>query len=65
MHWSLNGRAGQGSEQRLRLPPSPADPAPYPPPRYDAIHNPHLGLAGLDELYAEAKALADAVIPNE
>lgn len=38
---------------------------PTPPPRYDAIHNPHLGLAGLDELYAEAKALADAVIPNE
>jgi hypothetical protein len=33
--------------------------------RYDAIHNPHLGLTGLEALYAEAKVLADAVIPNE
>jgi len=33
--------------------------------RYDAIHNAHLGLTGLEALYAEAKVLADAVIPNE
>jgi len=33
--------------------------------RYDAIHNAHLGLSGLGALYAEAKVLADAVIPNE
>ena len=29
------------------------------------MHNAHLGLDGLAELYAESKALADAVIPNE
>jgi hypothetical protein len=47
--------------------PAPAAPSPprLPRSRYDAIHNAHLGLAGLEALYAEAKVLADAVIPNE
>lgn len=29
--------------------------------KYDAIHNAHLGLKGLDELYTNAKKLADVV----
>jgi hypothetical protein len=33
--------------------------------RYDLLHNPHLNLVGLDEIFAVAKALADGVIPNE
>eukprot|EP00898_Chlorokybus_atmophyticus_P007786 jgi/Chlat1/8008/Chrsp7S00634 len=33
--------------------------------KYDSLHNSHLGLTGLDELYAVAKVLADGVIPNE
>jgi inositol hexakisphosphate/diphosphoinositol-pentakisphosphate kinase len=38
----------------------------YDSAKYDALHNAHLGLAPtLYELYAEAKILADAVIPNE
>jgi inositol hexakisphosphate/diphosphoinositol-pentakisphosphate kinase len=38
----------------------------YDSAKYDALHNAHLGLCPtLYELYAEAKILADAVIPNE
>lgn len=34
--------------------------------KHDACHNAHLELGSvLEELYAEAKVLADAVIPNE
>jgi inositol hexakisphosphate/diphosphoinositol-pentakisphosphate kinase len=36
----------------------------YDSAKYDSIHNCHLGLP-LQELYAAAKALAAAVIPNE
>lgn len=38
----------------------------YDSSKYDTLHNAHLGLgATLEELYREAKVLADAVIPNE
>lgn len=38
----------------------------YDSAKYDALHNAHLGLGStLEELYTEAKILADAVIPNE
>ena len=37
----------------------------YDSAKYDAIHNAHLDLAVLPELYQEAKVLANAVIPNE
>jgi inositol hexakisphosphate/diphosphoinositol-pentakisphosphate kinase len=38
----------------------------YDSAKYDALHNAHLGLTPtLYDLYAEAKILADAVIPNE
>ncbi|CAK9231088.1 unnamed protein product [Sphagnum troendelagicum] len=33
--------------------------------RYDLLHNAHLKIKGLDELYKMAKVLADGVIPNE
>jgi inositol hexakisphosphate/diphosphoinositol-pentakisphosphate kinase len=33
--------------------------------RYDLLHNAHLKIKGLDELYKVAKVLADGVIPNE
>jgi hypothetical protein len=48
-----------------RAPPPLNSTSVCPPRRYDAIHNAHLGLAVLGALYAEAKVLADAVIPNE
>ena len=38
----------------------------YDTAKYDALHNMHLGLGPtLEDLYKEAKILADAVIPNE
>lgn len=37
----------------------------YDSAKYDVIHNSHLQLAVLDDLYRESKILADAVIPNE
>ncbi|KAL2330035.1 hypothetical protein Fmac_017616 [Flemingia macrophylla] len=33
--------------------------------KYDLLHNAHLNLVGLDELFKVAQALADGVIPNE
>ncbi|CAJ1827941.1 unnamed protein product [Sphenostylis stenocarpa] len=33
--------------------------------KYDLLHNAHLNLDGLDELFKVAQALADGVIPNE
>lgn len=33
--------------------------------KYDCLHNSHLGMEGLKEMYDVAKKLADAVIPNE
>ncbi|KAK7266308.1 hypothetical protein RIF29_18951 [Crotalaria pallida] len=33
--------------------------------KYDLLHNAHLNLEGLDELFEVAQALADGVIPNE
>ncbi|XP_056866119.1 inositol hexakisphosphate and diphosphoinositol-pentakisphosphate kinase VIP1 isoform X1 [Raphanus sativus] len=33
--------------------------------KYDMLHNSHLGLKGLDELFRVAQLLADGVIPNE
>ncbi|CAL0299014.1 unnamed protein product [Lupinus luteus] len=33
--------------------------------KYDLLHNAHLNLDGLDELFEVAQALADGVIPNE
>ncbi|XP_057435942.1 inositol hexakisphosphate and diphosphoinositol-pentakisphosphate kinase VIP2-like isoform X2 [Lotus japonicus] len=33
--------------------------------KYDLLHNAHLNLEGLDELFKVAQALADGVIPNE
>ncbi|KAL1322656.1 hypothetical protein HN51_006140 [Arachis hypogaea] len=33
--------------------------------KYDLLHNAHLNLEGLDELFRVAQALADGVIPNE
>ncbi|KAH0890790.1 hypothetical protein HID58_053219 [Brassica napus] len=33
--------------------------------KYDLLHNSHLGLQGLDELFKVAQLLADGVIPNE
>ncbi|KAI4387776.1 hypothetical protein MLD38_000179 [Melastoma candidum] len=33
--------------------------------KYDLVHNPHLNLEGLDELFRVAQVLADGVIPNE
>ncbi|CAH8385688.1 unnamed protein product [Eruca vesicaria subsp. sativa] len=33
--------------------------------KYDLLHNSHLGLKGLDELFKVAQLLADGVIPNE
>ncbi|XP_059670273.1 inositol hexakisphosphate and diphosphoinositol-pentakisphosphate kinase VIP2-like isoform X2 [Cornus florida] len=33
--------------------------------KYDLLHNAHLNLAGLDELFKVAQLLADGVIPNE
>ncbi|MCH83207.1 inositol hexakisphosphate and diphosphoinositol-pentakisphosphate kinase 2-like, partial [Trifolium medium] len=35
------------------------------PLQYDLLHNAHLNLEGLDELFKVAQALADGVIPNE
>lgn len=37
----------------------------YDAAKYDSIHNAHLGLNCLEELYESAKELAAAVIPNE
>ena len=37
----------------------------YDAAKYDAIHNVHLGLEGLDILYEVAKELADCIVPNE
>jgi inositol hexakisphosphate/diphosphoinositol-pentakisphosphate kinase len=37
----------------------------YDSAKYDLLHNAHLQLQGLDELYRVAKKLADGVIPNE
>lgn len=37
----------------------------YDSSKYDLVHNTHLKLDGLGELYAVAKTLADGVIPNE
>lgn len=37
----------------------------YDAAKYDSIHNAHLGLKGLQDLYTSAKELAAAVIPNE
>ncbi|KAH9540609.1 hypothetical protein CY35_14G013900 [Sphagnum magellanicum] len=37
----------------------------YDSAKYDLLHNAHLKLKGLDELYKVAKVLADGVIPNE
>ncbi|CAI5463145.1 unnamed protein product, partial [Closterium sp. Yama58-4] len=46
--------------------PQPHMPLPtYTSPGYDLVHNRHLGLKGLDELYLLAKEMANGVIPNE
>lgn len=38
----------------------------YDSAKYDTLHNAHLKLSPtLEQLYSEAKILADAVIPNE
>ncbi|KAH9556340.1 hypothetical protein CY35_07G021800 [Sphagnum magellanicum] len=37
----------------------------YDSAKYDLLHNAHLKIKGLDELYKVAKVLADGVIPNE
>ena len=37
----------------------------YDAAKYDAIHNPHLELDGLEELYRISKCLAEGVVPNE
>ncbi|XP_024521024.1 inositol hexakisphosphate and diphosphoinositol-pentakisphosphate kinase VIP1 [Selaginella moellendorffii] len=37
----------------------------YDSSKYDLLHNAHLKLDGLEDLYTVAKALADGVIPNE
>jgi hypothetical protein len=37
----------------------------YDAAKYDAIHNSHLDLDGLEELYRVAKCLAEGVVPNE
>ncbi|XLS56387.1 hypothetical protein HN51_006142 [Arachis hypogaea] len=37
----------------------------YDSSKYDILHNAHLNLEGLDELFRVAQALADGVIPNE
>ena len=37
----------------------------YDAAKYDAIHNEHLALVGLSELYGIAKELADCIVPNE
>ena len=37
----------------------------YDAAKYDAIHNEHLALEGLRELYELAKELADCIVPNE
>ncbi|CAI5526014.1 unnamed protein product, partial [Closterium sp. Naga37s-1] len=37
----------------------------YDSAKYDLVHNRHLGLKGLDELYLLAKEMANGVIPNE
>ncbi|CAK9231089.1 unnamed protein product [Sphagnum troendelagicum] len=37
----------------------------YDSAKYDLLHNAHLKIKGLDELYKMAKVLADGVIPNE
>ncbi|GAX74145.1 hypothetical protein CEUSTIGMA_g1594.t1 [Chlamydomonas eustigma] len=37
----------------------------YDSAKYDAIHNAHLGLVGLEELYSNVKKLAEVVIANE
>jgi inositol hexakisphosphate/diphosphoinositol-pentakisphosphate kinase len=44
---------------------TPQVPDIYDSAKYDALHNAHLGLSTLQQLYGEAKVLADAVIPNE
>lgn len=33
--------------------------------RYDLLHNAHLNIEGLEELFKVAQLLADGVIPNE
>jgi len=37
----------------------------YDAAKYDAIHNEHLGLEGLEKMYTIAKELADCIVPNE
>ena len=37
----------------------------YDAAKYDAIHNSHLDLDGLEELYRVSKCLAEGVVPNE
>ena len=37
----------------------------YDAAKYDSIHNAHLKLNGLEELYILSKELADCVVPNE
>jgi hypothetical protein len=37
----------------------------YDSAKYDAIHNAHLDLAVMPDLYQVARVLANAVIPNE
>ena len=37
----------------------------YDAEKYDSIHNAHLKLDGLEELYILSKELADCVVPNE
>lgn len=37
----------------------------YDSAKYDAIHNSHLALAGLEELYRVSRCLAEGVVPNE
>lgn len=45
---------------------TPQVPDIYDSAKYDALHNAHLLLSPtLEQLYREAKVLADAVIPNE
>lgn len=36
-----------------------------PPPQYDAVHNSHMGLTRLHDVYGLSKVLANAVVPNE